>query len=559
MSLKKTKMSSHHKKRELLRAIHELNEYIRRNHPGGLRVDVGSELRFGITTKPLLPLLALLGNVQVAFSNATFGTDLAPIAPPTSASHFKQQIQDVQKACVCQLVHQNYQVVPTAFKGNAIRQVYEGAGRVLVMNNPVDHELLSRVDVAQVADMVRAKIFKPGMRPPEPSEKTLVYVIGGASTGKSSGIKAVYDSYGLRKENTVEINVDDIKETIPQYQQVRDRGLAPNGLMMTDTSSSESFHPLAKRVRELIMPDVYESGYNLILESTVNVHSPDDFNDLMIKVRRHQAMGFHVRFVFTEVDVETALASVHTRNFDRSGRFISDVLTRRTNMGAAKDYLPKFLDVLRAAGGNDTVLVTTYDTRREFRTSDIERMAAEQQQVVVANATAEPVNIGGLTATTHVMEHLYFIADRVGDGSVDNRVSDEIKLLSSLVRTRAVAQKNETKHTISYLSRLFTEATTDVHSIVPPPPPKSSRDEVVMFQAVDLPVWPRADILMETFNAPHNHTDDVSISLTAYANYIEDIEAESRLNYLAPLDSKASAATNSLLTAFYSFIDSWFI
>lgn len=544
-------MSSDSKKRELLRAIHELNEYIHKNHPG-LRVDVGSELRFGITTKPLLPLLGLMANVQVAYSNAAFGTNLTPIAPPESASHLKQQIQSVEKACMSQLIHQNFEVIDPAFKGRAVQQVYEGAGRLLVMDNLDDNEILSRVNVAQVVDKIRAKMMKPELRPAVPGEKTIVYVIGGTATGKSSGVAAVFDAYGLRRENTVEINVDDMKETIPEYQEVKDRGLTSSGLMLTDTSSSDLFHPIAKRIRETIMPEVYEGGYNIIMESTVNVRSPDDFTDLIKKVRKHQDMGFHVRFVFTEVDLETALNSVHRRNFDHSGRFITDAAARRSNMGSAEDFLPKFLDVLRVAG-NDVVTVTKFDSRREFHIRDIERLAAEQQQLVSA---AAPVNIGGIAATTHVMEHMHRLADLIdesGNGSLSKNGSDEVKLMSALVRTRAVAQKNETKTVLSYLSALFTESTTDVHSIVPPV--RSRGDELIVFQAIDLPDTHRADILMETFNVSHNHTDDVSISMTAYANFIEDVEAESRLNWFAPLYKQASAATNSLLTTYYSFIE----
>jgi predicted ABC-type ATPase len=154
----------------------------------------------------------------------------------------------------------------------------------------------------QLHDQIVAKALA-GKTPSPDGERVAIVMMGGTASGKSTMLR----QSGEGGDNFVHVDADDIKESLPEYQQalaVKYRGAA--GLAHEESSS------LAKRVaREAI-----DKGHDVVLDGTgANAKKFEK------QIKDLQEKGYHIKLMMPDQDPEKAMADAVTRA-EKTGRWV---------------------------------------------------------------------------------------------------------------------------------------------------------------------------------------------------------------------------------------------
>jgi predicted ABC-type ATPase len=152
---------------------------------------------------------------------------------------------------------------------------------------------------------------KEGQRP------MAVVMMGGPASGKTTAAKKL----GLDLNKYVNINPDDVKEHLPEYNEAI-KGSARNAAFMAHRESSE----VATRVHK----EALAANKNLLVDGTGK--NADKYSKLVKALKK---AGYHVRLVMADIDKGEAYKRMVGRA-EKSGRYVPDDV-----FNAAHDKIPK--------------------------------------------------------------------------------------------------------------------------------------------------------------------------------------------------------------------------
>lgn len=147
---------------------------------------------------------------------------------------------------------------------------------------------------------------------PKGQKPVAIVMMGGGGSGKGTIKKAIY---GDKLSDFVNVDPDEMKEAIPEYQQALDLGkigdrtvTAKNAAFMAHDESSD----IAEKIRYRAMAE----RKNVVLDGTGK-----DAEKYAEKLKALKAQGYHVTLVYAHVDKDEAIKRAKERA-DRGGRFV---------------------------------------------------------------------------------------------------------------------------------------------------------------------------------------------------------------------------------------------
>lgn len=157
------------------------------------------------------------------------------------------------------------------------------------------------------------RFFMGSARPVAPGEQpVIVAMAGGGGAGKSTILNALRSRGEFDISNAVQVNADDIKELIPEYETLRAMG---------DSRAAAIVHEESSHVSTLLMqramPDAGKGPfYNILFDGTLS-NGPKS----LTLIARWKATGYHVRIVGVTIDPKEAIIRAFLRA-RTSGRWV---------------------------------------------------------------------------------------------------------------------------------------------------------------------------------------------------------------------------------------------
>lgn len=200
--------------------------------------------------------------------------------------------------------------------------------------------------------------FFANAKPAEGKPKA-IFTAGGAASGKSSlAGQATPDRNLDVPEGAVYINPDDIKEMLPEYNELKRRGREDIAACATHEESSD----LAKLMTALAM----QQHYPIIVDGTGNSH----VGKFGSKLQAAADNGYDVEARYAHVPVDEALKRERIRA-EKTGRKVAEPLLRDQHKTVAQSYTQ---DVINRAN----VHVKVYSTVQRGRPTLIAEKPAQQ-------------------------------------------------------------------------------------------------------------------------------------------------------------------------------------
>lgn len=160
-------------------------------------------------------------------------------------------------------------------------------------------------------DKIMNKFFEKAKRPAENQQKVAIVLMGGPASGKTSMVKQLV---GDKFDDFVNVNPDDVKEEMPEYNDALDfmldgkRTSARDAAFMCHEESSELASEIYKRG--------VAGGFNLIVDGTGRKAKRH-----MKRIKELRDAGYHVQVLMPDVDVDVAVKRVGDRA-EETGRFV---------------------------------------------------------------------------------------------------------------------------------------------------------------------------------------------------------------------------------------------
>lgn len=140
---------------------------------------------------------------------------------------------------------------------------------------------------------------------PATGKPTALFMAGGAASGKTHALKA---SPHLKPKDAVEVNPDEIKEHLPEYQEMLKHG---------DRAAAAAVHEESSDIAKRLMHEAQQHRQNLLVDGTGD-SARGKFAD---KLRKAHQAGYEVHAMYTTVPtglaVERAVDRAH-----RTGRHV---------------------------------------------------------------------------------------------------------------------------------------------------------------------------------------------------------------------------------------------
>ena len=185
------------------------------------------------------------------------------------------------------------------------RAVYD-AERVLEVHQPIMEHFLSGAN---------------GVTYEEPYT---LFMAGGSGVGKST-ILAELAKRGELPPNSVYINPDDIKEMLPEYEELVNRG---------SKYAAFAAHEESSTISKKILDQARLRGYNVILDGTGDSIEPGKF---MEKIQDDLDSGRYSKVILVDAPTDEALARATTRA-EEKGRWIAPRLLRDVHQHVASQH-----------------------------------------------------------------------------------------------------------------------------------------------------------------------------------------------------------------------------
>lgn len=152
-----------------------------------------------------------------------------------------------------------------------------------------------------------------------PVDNPTSYILGGGpASGKTTLVKSNKSGWPT---NMVISNSDDVKEMIPEYQEMLKAG---------DTNAAMFSHEESSYIAKKIAARASEGSYNTMLDGT----GDNNIDNLQRKVDSLRPLGQRVEAIYVTVDIATALERNIARA-QRTGRYVPESVIKETHRGVA--------------------------------------------------------------------------------------------------------------------------------------------------------------------------------------------------------------------------------
>ena len=158
------------------------------------------------------------------------------------------------------------------------------------------------------------------------SENPTLYMMGG---GPAAGKSSMLESGAINvpdKNSAVQINADDVRTKLPEYDQMVNAG---------DKNAGAFTHEEASHVSKRITNAAIERNQNMVLDGTGDSSEAN----LNAKIDNARANGYRVEGNYASVPVQMAVDRANSRG-DRTGRYVPETFIRETYK-AISNVFPK--------------------------------------------------------------------------------------------------------------------------------------------------------------------------------------------------------------------------
>lgn len=164
-------------------------------------------------------------------------------------------------------------------------------------------------------------VEKPSGRP------KLEYMGGGGASGKSYTLESGYLKNVPKGKKAVQINADDIKAMLPEYNQRVDSGIKAQQKGAAAYVHQES-SILASQIASMAM----DRGYNVVIDGTAS-----NASKLKKEIAKARKNGYEVNAHYINAPLETALAS-NKKRFEQEGRYVPDNVLIKAHKDVSKNF-----------------------------------------------------------------------------------------------------------------------------------------------------------------------------------------------------------------------------
>jgi predicted ABC-type ATPase len=159
--------------------------------------------------------------------------------------------------------------------------------------------------------------------PSEGVQKTAIVMMGGTASGKTSLIKHLLDTDDIAGAGFVNVNPDDVKEQLPEYNE---------GLEMRAKDSAAAVHLESGDVAADVYNRTIEKGLNMVLDGTGR-HADKHIR----KIKQLQENGYHIQLIMPDIDVQEAVERANSRA-DATGRYVPSKILIGAHLGIPGNF-----------------------------------------------------------------------------------------------------------------------------------------------------------------------------------------------------------------------------
>jgi len=199
-------------------------------------------------------------------------------------------------------------------------------------------EMIARGTVSPERQALHREIIQRALDkapPADPNKRPIaVLTMGGTASGKTTMLQ----SAGIPQDAFVQVNADDIKEELPEYQTLAD-GDRSRG--RSYKSAAAAVHEESSMVAKALRAAAMEQRRDLIFDGTGR--NADSYTKL---IKELKAKGYEVHVMMTDLDADEGVKRANVRA-ERTGRWVNEEFVR----DCYQSIPPNFERVARAADG----------------------------------------------------------------------------------------------------------------------------------------------------------------------------------------------------------------
>lgn len=157
-------------------------------------------------------------------------------------------------------------------------------------------------------------------------QPTAYFMAGGTASGKSTFLRQHADELGLPpEESTVHVDPDQIKESLPEYQELKRLG---------DPYAAQAVHRESGDIARLAIDQATAAGFNVVIDGTGN-SSPGEFVEQLTRMNEN---GYAVDVTYVDVALETATDWSLDRA-ERDGRGVPIPLVFNIHASVSRNFM----------------------------------------------------------------------------------------------------------------------------------------------------------------------------------------------------------------------------
>jgi predicted ABC-type ATPase len=196
-------------------------------------------------------------------------------------------------------------------------------------------------------DKVVDKFVNAAPSVPENETPVAIVMMGGPASGKSTGLRKLFDEGRLKQ--FVNVNPDDVKEELPEYQKATNGlGKTPDGKQITAKNAALLSHPESSDVADRVHQAALAQRKNMILDGTGK-----NQGKMEEKLKALKAKGYSVHLVMVHLDKDVAKKRQDIRA-ERTGRYVPDDVFH-----GAHDAIPQNFEPLSKHAHEATLIDNT--------------------------------------------------------------------------------------------------------------------------------------------------------------------------------------------------------
>jgi HK97 family phage portal protein len=183
-----------------------------------------------------------------------------------------------------------------------------------------DHSIVKKLKRGQLPDDAdREEIRKANIRKRKGAQPRALFLAGGPASGKTSALK---QDPSVVPPAAVQINPDDVKEQLPEYQTL---------VGVRDRYAAMAAHEESSTISKRIQAEALDLNMNLVVDGTGD-SKPGKFTG---KMKESNEAGYEVSSVYVTVQTDTAVIRATKRAF-KSGRWVpvGEVRNQHKNVSA---------------------------------------------------------------------------------------------------------------------------------------------------------------------------------------------------------------------------------